>query len=403
MKIVHITNYLMPELGYQEYYLAKYQANFGHEVHVITSNKAYPKQSDYSVFKDVYPKRDLQVESFNYENFTVHRLKSICEFNIQLLLLGILDSIRSISPDVIYMHGFTRFETLHIAIWKRLSRKQFILIIDDHMQLSAYVDKGYRKLYYSIFKLLFVKFSLVDAIDQVVPISNETKQFLQSFFPIPENKISIINLGVDRYTYYQSINDGVALRDKLGIPRDAFLILYVGKIASPKKCDWVYEISREYLITNNKVFLLFVGSGIESEYANKIRESIRKDRLESKVFWCSHVHHDELYKYYSAADVAIWPFQETKAALEAASCSLPIILRNSTIAQEYTSNGNGFACSSLDEQKNAIGILIENLELKKEMGMKGEDLIRRKYDWEMVAKKFVILCEPNTPSMCSDG
>ena len=38
MKIVHIAGYFMPELGYQEYYLAKKHRELGHDVYVICSD-----------------------------------------------------------------------------------------------------------------------------------------------------------------------------------------------------------------------------------------------------------------------------------------------------------------------------------------------------------------------------
>ena len=42
MKIVHVCDYIQPQLGYQEYYLAKEHAKMGHEVTVITSDRYYP-------------------------------------------------------------------------------------------------------------------------------------------------------------------------------------------------------------------------------------------------------------------------------------------------------------------------------------------------------------------------
>jgi glycosyltransferase involved in cell wall biosynthesis len=389
MKIIHITNYFMPELGYQEYYLAKYHAEMGHEVHIITSDKAYPKQSDYSVLNEIYPKRKLTTGDFITENFIVHRLSSSVEFNMQLLLRGIIRKIDFISPDTIYMHGFTRFETLHISLWKKLSKKPFILVVDDHMQLSAYFERGYRKLYYAIFNFFLSKFRLFEAMDRVVAISEETKRYLESIFSLPDNKISIINLGVDREKFAYSSIDRVNQRKLLGIPRDAFLIIYAGKIIPPKKCDMVYSIAKEYLKSNPKVFLLFVGSGIDTDYAQEIKKMARNDGVENKIIWHPHIPHNELPKYFSAADTAIWPYQETMAALEAASCSLPIILRDSTIAKEYVSNNNGFACSSLEHQKKALGLLIDDPLMRHTMAGRGVELIEKKYDWKVIAKLFI--------------
>ena len=42
MKIVHLMGYFVPELGYQEYYLAKKHKEMGHDVYVIASDMLYP-------------------------------------------------------------------------------------------------------------------------------------------------------------------------------------------------------------------------------------------------------------------------------------------------------------------------------------------------------------------------
>src|SRR6266540_353803 len=112
MRIVHVTNYLMPEVGYQDHYLAKYQAEAGHEVHVITSNRAYPPQKDYSVFSSLYPSRTVETGVERRDGYTLHRLQAHLERNMQLVLGGLISEIRSLDPDLVIAHGFTRFETM---------------------------------------------------------------------------------------------------------------------------------------------------------------------------------------------------------------------------------------------------------------------------------------------------
>ena len=41
MRIVHIVDYLMPQMGYQEFLLPKWNSHQGHEVFIITSDR-YP-------------------------------------------------------------------------------------------------------------------------------------------------------------------------------------------------------------------------------------------------------------------------------------------------------------------------------------------------------------------------
>ncbi len=387
MRIVHITNYFMPEFGYQEFYLALFHARFGHEVHVLTSNRAYPLQQEYKVFKDVYKKRITETGSIEYMGFSVHKLPAILEFNMQLYIKNSIKKLKEINPDIVIAHSLSRWETLKVAFWKRLSKKRFVLIVDDHMLYSAYVNKVYRKAWY-FFVRIFLKFAL-QSIKCIVAISEETKQFLIEKFSVPNGKIAIIPIGVDVDLFTFSYEKRKKIRSMLSIPEDAFVIIYAGKIVREKGCHLVYEVSREYLKKHENVYLLYVGSGIYDELANEIREKAKEDGVSDKVLWHGHVAHHELPAFYSAADVAIWPFQETMSALEASACSVPIILRNSLIAKERTAGGNGFACATIEEQKEALGRLIVNPALRWEMGRKGARYMRENFSWERIAKRFI--------------
>lgn len=42
MRIVHVVDYFMPQFGYQEPFLAKWQLKMGHEVYVVTGDRYCP-------------------------------------------------------------------------------------------------------------------------------------------------------------------------------------------------------------------------------------------------------------------------------------------------------------------------------------------------------------------------
>jgi glycosyltransferase involved in cell wall biosynthesis len=367
--------------------LAKYHSEMGHEVHVICSNRTYPKQREYKVFSDVYNKRIIKPGKKEVEDFTIHYLPAYFEVNMQLFLKGLFKKLKEIKPDIIFAHGLTRWTTISIVIWKKVFAKNVILIVDDHMQFSAYFPKFYRKVWYLIFKNL-IRF-LLPVIDQVIAISNETKKFLNEMFFVPSQKITVIPLGVDCEKFNFSDESRRKIREKLGIPENAFVIIYAGKIVPEKGCDLVYEISKDYLKNKHNVYLLYVGSGIESQFAQDIRNRALNDGVGNRVLWHSHVDHSELPAFFSAADVAIWPYQETMSILQAAACGLPVILRNSDIAREYTAGGNGFACATIEEQKIALGQLIDNSALRKEMGEKGVKYMRERFCWRKIAEQFI--------------
>jgi hypothetical protein len=94
MRVVHLVAYFMPEMGYQERYLAELHAEQGHDVHVVTSNRAYPRQRDYRPFGAVYPARRLPSGTTVEGGVRVHRLPALFEANMQVLLRGLIPKIR---------------------------------------------------------------------------------------------------------------------------------------------------------------------------------------------------------------------------------------------------------------------------------------------------------------------
>ena len=42
LRIVHVADYVMPSMGYQELALAKWNARHGHQVHLVTSDRYTP-------------------------------------------------------------------------------------------------------------------------------------------------------------------------------------------------------------------------------------------------------------------------------------------------------------------------------------------------------------------------
>src|SRR5262245_30556263 len=145
MRVVHVTGYYMPEIGYQEGHLARWHAEFGHEVHVITSNRRYPSKGGYDLFEEVYGERVVAPGTSEDANgVRVHRLPALCELNTQMLLRGLPRLLESLSPDLVVAHGFARFETMRIS---RMRRQGVIpaLVVDDHTVNSAYVPSAARR------------------------------------------------------------------------------------------------------------------------------------------------------------------------------------------------------------------------------------------------------------------
>ena len=67
MKILHIINYFQPQLGYQEYFLAKEQVKMGHKVYVVTSNLYFPFPNYEQTFQNILGPRKFNPGNKNID------------------------------------------------------------------------------------------------------------------------------------------------------------------------------------------------------------------------------------------------------------------------------------------------------------------------------------------------
>ena len=153
--------------------------------------------------------------------------------------------------------------------------------------------------------------------------------------------------------------------------------MYVGRIDRDKGTLELIKAVNS-LEEKNKYKLLIVGApifdtGITTEYEN----IVKKEMLDNKnIIMTGYVKHDELYKYYSIADLVVIPSQIDDSAplvlIEALSSGLPVIASDCGGIPEYVND----RCSILIERNknyikslaNAIEKTLFNDKILKKMG-----------------------------------
>ena len=101
MNILHVADYVMPELGYQEFILPKWNATQGHEVHIITSDRYTPVPDYENTWQHILGPRHIGESTETIENVLIHRLPVKLEFKRRIWLSGLFMKIKQIDPDII--------------------------------------------------------------------------------------------------------------------------------------------------------------------------------------------------------------------------------------------------------------------------------------------------------------
>lgn len=385
MKIVHVVAYFQPQLGYQEYFLAKEHLNQGYEVHIITSDRYYPFNDYDNTVKKVLGERIIGERVDLYEGITVYRLSVEKERGARVKLSGIQSILKILKPDIVIHHGVMSSYTLKDVV-KSQKKEKFSLICDDHMLFTVEDKRNYKHLfknyiYYSFISRTYWKNSII----KYIGVADECSIYLNRRLGISKKKITTVPLGADLEIYKYSDSLRISTREELNILDDEICIIYTGKLMKSKDPALILHASKE-LSKKYKLKFLFVGN-IDESYLEKFNEM--KKIFNEKIIHIPAQNTKNLPKYYCASDIAIWPREASTSMIDAAACKLPIIVCNYLTERISNNNGIGIREGNLDDIKNALEFLISNKEKRIEMGKNGRILVEKELNWQIIAKKFI--------------
>ena len=122
----------------------------------------------------------------------------------------------------------------------------------------------------------------------------------------------------------------------------------------------------------------------------KLKQEIEAKKLEAKFAWHEAVPNEQLYKIYSAGDVAVWPYGASISMREAMSCGLPIIIGEGSKVTELIEYKNGLTYREEDvsDLTQQMEKLLDN-RLRSEMSRNSRKLIEDRFSWRIIAQQFI--------------
>ncbi len=175
----------------------------------------------------------------------------------------------------------------------------------------------------------------------VTGLTDETKDEIIKYFCVDEKKITIIPNGVDTKRFYFSETERIRIRQEYGVPEDTIVFITVASVQERKGQLRFSQILKDYPNQNWEYWI--VGKGPDEE---AIRRYCEEQRISHKVKLLGYKNGDELYKYYSAADVyahASTMEGQALCEIEAFSTGLKILVNEKiigTIAKEELEIGD---------------------------------------------------------------
>jgi len=192
-----------------------------------------------------------------------------------------------------------------------------------------------------------------------------------------DNGVDTILFNKDRH-----LEEGRSIRSRYGIGEKAVVIGSVMRIVTDKGINELVDAFTGIYLKDNNVFLLLVGREEEKNAPRK--DIIEKIRSHSQII--SVGQQDNVAPYYAAMDIFSLPtYREGFSAvnLEAAAMQLPVVTTDIIGARDSIVDGvTGMVVSARDsgQLKTAILRLVNNSDLRKNMGISGRKWVEEKFE-----------------------
>ena len=213
-------------------------------------------------------------------------------------------------------------------------------------------------------------------------------------YGLPLDRIKVIPLGADTTTFKFDKMARHELRIKLGITDNDIVFIYTGKIVTYKYVHLLVSAAISLMKRHHNLKVLLVGYG-DKLYKRQLQIKIKSEGCIENFIWHEAVPNKELCKYFSAADIAVYPHQHTNSILEAMACGLPVIVSDEARASEEVAYENGltYKDGELPDLVKKMEILALDKNLRIKMGRKGRKIVHEKFNWETIAKEFIKIYE----------
>ena len=166
-------------------------------------------------------------------------------------------------------------------------------------------------------------------------------------------------------------------------PRNSRLrVLFVGSLREFKQPQFLLSAAARFAQADFRI----AGTGpLGPELAARIaRDDLRNVALLGQL------NAEQLREEYRRADVFLFPSVwegSPKVALEAAACGLPVLVRSNYSPETVVHGTTGYQAASDDELHSRLGMLLEDHELRLQLGHAGR-LHSLTFDWSVIAAQW---------------
>ncbi len=289
---------------------------------------------------------------------------------------------------IVHAHGHPYLSSLLASKLAKQYGKPFVLT-----QHNTFIE--YKSIFDEVERLndLTVGKEPLREADKIIAISNATKHYVLSLGAKP-SKVKVLHNGVDlnRFRPLPKIKD--KMRQKLGIPQDAKVVLTVRRLVYKNGVDTLIESANIAIKKNQKIVFLVVGKGPDM---NSVQMQIKQLGIEGNFRLTGFVPDEDLPLYYNVADLFALPSKSGEGlplvALEAMACGLPVVATNVGGIREIMMDDYGKLVPPNNPDALAKAILdfaeIDFTPYQSEL----RTMVEEKYSWDKNVERLIEIYE----------
>jgi glycosyltransferase involved in cell wall biosynthesis len=302
---------------------------------------------------------------------------------------GVTNALSRFSPDVVQVFGYSSRTNWRVAAWARHNKRPLLIYSDSNAKIIPAWWKRHVK--------NFVVRQFYDYVDAALFVGDNNRDYhLQ--YGIPADRLFQGVLPIQRDRLIEAVpnidTNRRELRSKLGIPGDAFVVLFCGKF-TPRKRPLDLVVAAHALARKGlPVWALLVGEGQDRSL---IEDFCTKNGVRNIVL-TGFVNQSVIPRYYACSDVLAVPSAIDPHPLvvtESSAFGLPIIASDSIgcIGHQDTAqpgrNALVYPCGNVHQLEGCIERLWREGDLYRRMGAESSR-IAQSQDVRVAARQLAV-------------
>lgn len=216
----------------------------------------------------------------------------------------------------------------------------------------------------------------------------------------PDGKIFTIGNGVDHQRFNPHIiNSKKALRNTLGVPEDAFVVGFIGRLVGEKGISDLLSAAKIVIKKYQNVFFFIIGERLESDHASSIQIELTRAQNEFGTKFLLLGARNDIPECLSAMDLFClpsWREGMPRTIIEAMSMGKPVLATDIRGSREEVINevtGLLVPVRSPEFLAQAIARFVDDINWSMKLGDKGRERALAIYDEYKIIKLQISLIE----------